>query len=143
MLFQTKYSNLYNNREKHKVVETINVTPFVDVMLVLLVIFMISAPLMVSSVNVNLPSNDSAPVVKEDNPFTLSITKNKKIFYDKKEVKMYDLKTLLKNNLLSQNSRIFLKGDKGLNYGYIMDVMTKINQSGYNKVSLITKNDKK
>ena len=84
MIFKTKYSNLYSNRKKTSVMSDINVTPFVDVMLVLLVVFMISAPLLVHGVNVNLPKNSEAPAIDSSDPFTLTVNKKGKIFYKKK-----------------------------------------------------------
>jgi biopolymer transport protein TolR len=140
MIFKTKYSSLYDNRHENKVIETINVTPFIDVMLVLLVVFMISAPLLMGGVNVNLPDNDSAQDITAQNPFAITIDKNKNIFYEDKEISKNQIANFLQKNLLSKNTIIYLKADSALTYGYIMSIIKEFNKEGYNKVSLVTEN---
>ena len=143
MIFKTKYSQLYDRKRNPDVISAINVTPFVDVMLVLLVIFMISAPLLVKGVNINLPENGSAPPLDSNNPFTLSISDEGKIYYEKKEILFIELQKFITSNLLSQNSRIYIRGDQSINYGRIMQVISAINEAGYKKVSLVTEPESK
>lgn len=143
MLFRTKYAKLYETRPDQEVMSAINVTPFIDVMLVLLVVFMISAPLLVNGVNINLPENSSAPAIDNQNPFTLTITDKGEVFYDDKVVPFSELKSFMKENVLSQNTRIYVRGDRGLNYGMVMSLIAKINSAGYGKVSLVTDNKDK
>ncbi|MBT4922000.1 MAG: ExbD/TolR family protein [Rickettsiales bacterium] len=116
----------------------INVTPFVDVMLVLLVIFMISAPLLVHGVNVNLPKNSEAPAIDSNDPFTLTVNNKGQIFYQKKRVAFNNLHSFLKDNALSLNTKIYIKGDKKISYGEVMRVIAEINGAGYSKVALVT-----
>ena len=141
MLFRTKYARLYDHRSKEEVMSTINVTPFIDVMLVLLVVFMISAPLLVSGVNVNLPENSAAPVVDSQNPFTLTVTKSGKVYYEEEQIPIEKIKIFIKENLLSRSSRIYIRGDRNISYGVIMKVIAQINDAGYRKVSLVTDSD--
>ena len=141
MLFRTKYAKLYEARHSQDVMGEINVTPFIDVMLVLLVVFMISAPLLVNGVNINLPENSSAPAIDIDNPFTLTITDKGEVFYDEKEIDFKNIKSFVKENILSQNTRIYSRGDQGLGYGMIMRLIAEINSAGYRKVSLVTDNE--
>lgn len=141
MIFRTKYSSFHTRRHHNRVVSDINITPFVDVMLVLLIVFMISAPLLVSGINVNLPKNDAAPVVDSQDPFIISVTQDGKIFYDKKEIDFSALKLFIKENVLSQNNKIYIRGDKNISYGDVMNIITEINRAGYHKVSLVTEND--
>ena len=118
----------------------INVTPFVDVMLVLLIIFMVTAPLLTAGIKINLPESSSILKNEKSKPITVSIDKNNDIYLQKKKVTKNQLITKLtelkKNN---QNLKIFLKGDKSLNYGEIMNLMSLMNKSGFKKVALVTR----
>lgn len=143
MLFRTKYAQLYDHRPPQEVMDTINVTPFIDVMLVLLIVFMISTPLLVNGVDVNLPQNASAPAVDSPNPFTLTITKKGEIYYENSQIPFSKVRSFIKENLLSQNSKIYLRGDQDVSYGIIMKLIAEINSAGYRKVSLVTDNEAK
>jgi len=118
----------------------INVTPFVDVMLVLLIVFMVTAPLLTAGVKVDLPSSEAAPINNTDNkPLEVSLTKENKIFVGKTEVKRERLITLLSS--MTRNDaerRIFIRADKGLDYGDVMDVLGALNKAGFNKVALLS-----
>jgi biopolymer transport protein TolR len=117
----------------------INVTPFVDVMLVLLIIFMVTAPMLVTGVDVDLPEASTNPVSSNEEPLTVSIDKFDKIYIMNKEINKKDLIPKLKNILNEKKeSRIFVRADKRSNYGYIMNIIGKINEAGFNKISLIT-----
>jgi biopolymer transport protein TolR len=136
------YFRLTNHyKPADQVMSNINVTPFIDVMLVLLVIFMVSAPLLVNGLNVNLPDNNAAPALDVQKPFIITVTKDSKIFYQKKEVELADLGVFVTDNLLSKNSRIYVRGDQELSYGMVMKVISKVNKVGYKKVSLVTDNE--
>ena len=123
-----------------KSMSDINVTPFVDVMLVLLIIFMVTAPLLTAGIKINLPESSSILKNEKNKPITVSIDKNNDIYLQKKKVTKNQLITKLtelkKNN---QNLKIFLKGDKSLNYGEIMNLMSLMNKSGFKKVALVTR----
>jgi len=118
----------------------INVTPFVDVMLVLLVVFMITAPLLTAGVPVDLPKSEARPIADEDQkPLEISLTKDGKIFIGETEVKRDRLVNLL-TAMTSNDSgrRIFLRGDQGIPYGQVMDILGSLNGAGFKKVALIT-----
>ena len=118
----------------------INVTPFVDVMLVLLIIFMVTAPLLTSGIKINLPESSSVLKNEKKDPVTDSINSKGEIFIQKKKFSKDQLikkLSLLKKN--NQNLKIYIKGDKKLDYGKVMDLMNLINQSGFKKVALVTR----
>lgn len=118
----------------------INITPFVDVMLVLLIIFMVAAPLMESGIAVQLPktTSQSLPSRKEE-PLIVSIQKNQKIFVGKKEVSPETLSALLKKGLKnSKSDEVLVRADAELPYGVVAKTMATIKGSGFQKIGLIT-----
>ncbi len=123
-----------------KTISEINVTPFVDVMLVLLIIFMVTAPLLTSGIKINLPESSAVLKNEKKDPVTVSINSKGEIFIQKKKFTKDQL--IRKLNLLKKNNKnlkIYIKGDKKLNYGRVMDLMNLINKSGFKKVALVTK----
>ena len=128
------------NYKKRKSISEINVTPFVDVMLVLLIIFMVTAPLMTAGIKVNHPERTSILKNEKNDPVTVTINSKGEIFLQKKKFSANGLIKKLKA-LKSQNKdlKIYIKGDKKLNYGKVMDLMSFINKSGFKKVALVTK----
>jgi len=118
----------------------INVTPFVDVMLVLLVVFMITAPLLTSGVDINLPQTDAKPITDEDNkPLEISITKEGALFVGETEVKRDRLISLLEAMTKDNpDRRIFIRGDQSLGYGQVMDILGALNKAGFRKVALLS-----
>ncbi len=132
--------------QKRKIVADINITPFVDVMLVLLVIFMITAPMMISGINVNLPRASAKPLAGNDEPLTITITDVGKIYLQDIEVEAGALiPKLTAITKEKKDTRILVRGDKKASYGAIMNVVGSINEAGYAHLSLITQlnNDKK
>ena len=129
----------YNKgRGRYRPLAEINVTPLVDVMLVLLIVFMVAAPLMTSGVNVDLPKTSAAPLNQDSEPLTVSVNAEGKIFLQETEAPLPELVTKLQ--AISENKadrRIFVRGDKGLAYGRIMEVMATITQGGFTKVALL------
>ena len=127
------------NYKKRKSISEINVTPFVDVMLVLLIIFMVTAPLLTAGIKVNLPESTSILKNEKNDPVTVTINSKGEIFLQKKKFSADGLIKKLKA-LKSQNKdlKIYIKGDKKLNYGKVMDLMSFINKSGFQKVALVT-----
>jgi biopolymer transport protein TolR len=123
---------------RYRPLAEINVTPMVDVMLVLLIIFMVTAPLMTSGVSVDLPKTNAQPVNSDSEPLTVSIKADGSIFLQEEAIDVGDLVTKLqaiaKNN---PERRIFVRGDKDLAYGRIMEVMGTITQGGFTKVALL------
>jgi biopolymer transport protein TolR len=127
-----------NARGRYRPLSEINVTPLVDVMLVLLVIFMVTAPLMTSGVSVDLPKTDAKPINTDSQPLTVSLNAQGKIFLQDQELQLPELVTKLQ--AIAQNNpdrRIFVRGDKDLAYGRIMEVMGTITQGGFTKVALL------
>ncbi len=123
---------------RYKPLAEINVTPMVDVMLVLLIIFMVAAPLMTSGVTVDLPKASAAPLSQDSEPLTISVNAEGKIYLQDAELGLPDLAPRLAS--LSDNKldrRIFVRGDKGLAYGRIMEIMATITQGGFTKVALL------
>jgi biopolymer transport protein TolR len=125
-------------RGRYRPLSEINVTPLVDVMLVLLIIFMVTAPLMTSGVSVDLPKTDAKPLNTDSQPLTVSVNASGKIFLQDQEVELPELvaklQAIAQNN---QDRRIFVRGDKDLAYGRIMEVMGTITQGGFTKVALL------
>ena len=121
----------------------INVTPFVDVMLVLLVIFMVTAPLLTVGVELDLPKTKAGPIKGQDEPLAVSVDADGKVFIQDTEV---DLETLAPRLLAitgeNPDVRIFIRGDKAIDYGRVMRVMGVINSAGFTKVALVTEKTK-
>jgi biopolymer transport protein TolR len=125
-------------RGRYRPLSEINVTPLVDVMLVLLIIFMVTAPLMTSGVPVDLPKTSAQPLNSDSEPLTVSVNAEGKIYLQDQEVPLGDL--VAKLQAIAQNNpdrRIFVRGDKELAYGRIMEVMGTITQGGFTKVALL------
>jgi biopolymer transport protein TolR len=123
---------------RYRPLAEINVTPMVDVMLVLLVIFMITAPLMTSSVNVDLPKASASPITPDKDPITVSVASDSKVYLGNDGMDLGDL--VAKLQAQSQNDpdrRIFVRGDKTVPYGRMIEVMGTIKQGGFNKVALL------
>ena len=118
----------------------INVTPFVDVMLVLLIVFMVAAPLLTAGVPVDLPNSEAKPITSEDNkPIEVTVSKDDKLFVGETEVPRTRLIQLLKAMTEGQEDRrIYIRGDQGLEYGKIMEILGAINGAGFSKVALIS-----
>jgi len=118
----------------------INVTPMVDVMLVLLIIFMVAAPLLTAGVPIDLPDSKAKAISDEDNkPLEVSIAKDGRIFVGETETSEERIVTIL-TSMTEDNPdrRIYIRGDKGIDYGKVMKVLGTINSAGFNKVALIS-----
>jgi biopolymer transport protein TolR len=126
-------------RRRHTPMAEINVTPFVDVMLVLLIVFMISAPLLTVGVPIDLPETQAKPMEGDTEPITISIRADGAIFLQDEEVDAERLITILQaiteNGL---NDRIYVRGDRAADYGTIMRVMGRLNSAGYKRIGLVT-----
>jgi biopolymer transport protein TolR len=120
----------------------INVTPLVDVMLVLLIIFMVTAPLLVSGVPVELPETRANALDQKKEPVEISIDKEGVFFIDGAEIAMSDLPAKLESLAAQQKPddprQIMLRGDRDIDYGQMMKVMGELNRAGLNSVSLVT-----
>lgn len=118
----------------------INVTPFVDVMLVLLIVFMVAAPLLTAGVPIDLPDSEAKAISTEDSkPIEISVTKDKLIYIGESEVQEENLVNLLKAMTEGQDDRrIYIRGDQSLDYGDVMKIIGLVNAAGFNKVALIS-----
>ena len=117
----------------------INVTPFVDVMLVLLVVFMITAPLLTVGVPIDLPKASASNLQGNEEPLTVSISDRGEIFLQETLVGAEELVARLLAIAENQASRrIFVRGDRTVDYGAVMTVMSRLNAAGFNKVALVT-----
>ncbi len=127
------------NRQERRVLSEINVTPFVDVMLVLLIIFMVTAPMMQQGLNIELPETASAGISVPDEPFILEIRKNKKIFLGSTQIPLSQLgrKTtaILKDR---KNKQVYIQADKKVDYGVVAEALAEMRSAGLYQVSLIT-----
>lgn len=123
----------------HSPMSEINVTPFVDVMLVLLVIFMVTAPLLTVGVEVNLPKTKANAMAGNDEPLAITVDAEGSIFLQETLVEMETVVPRLQAITgANPDARIFIRGDAGINYGRVMEVMGTINAAGYRKVGLVT-----
>jgi biopolymer transport protein TolR len=126
-------------RRRHTPMAEINVTPFVDVMLVLLIIFMVAAPLLTVGVPIDLPETQAKALEGDTEPITVSIGADGKIFLQDEEVEADRLVSVLqamaKGGL---DERIFVRGDRNADYGTIMRVMGRLNSAGYRRIGLVT-----
>ena len=128
-----------SSRQSRRPMSEINVTPFVDVMLVLLIIFMVTAPLLTVGVEVNLPETKAGAISGVDEPLAVSITESGEVFLQDTAVPLETLVPRLQAITgANRDLRIFVRGDAGINYGRVMEVMGTINAVGYKKVALIT-----
>jgi biopolymer transport protein TolR len=117
----------------------INVTPMVDVMLVLLVIFMVTAPMMTAGVKVDLPDSDAAALPGQDEPLVVTVQKSGKLFIQESETDEASLVAKLKAIAGEKmDLRIFVRADAGLDYGSVMRIVGKVSGAGFTKVALVT-----
>ncbi len=124
---------------RYRPLAEINVTPLVDVMLVLLIIFMVTAPLMTTSVNIDLPKVAATPVNQDSEPLRVQVDSQGNVFLQDTPVQTDELVTKLQ--AIAQDSkdrRIFVRGDKANSYGRMLEVMATIIQGGFTKVALLT-----
>jgi biopolymer transport protein TolR len=131
-------------RRKHrrrKVMSEINVTPMVDVMLVLLIIFMVSAPLLTVGVPIDLPQSQAKSLDQDKEPLTLSVTEKGQIFLQNAEISADDLVAKLQAVADARGgteARIYVRGDKKVDYGSMMRVMGRLSAAGFHRVALVT-----
>lgn len=126
-------------RSSRAVMSEINVTPLVDVMLVLLIIFMVTAPMMQQGIDIDLPETTSSGVETNDQPFILVIKKNGQILADKTPIEFSVLRTKLKAIFETRrNKQIYIQADKNVDYGSVANAMAEVRAAGILNVGLIT-----
>jgi len=127
------------NGGSRRTMSEINVTPFVDVMLVLLIIFMVTAPLLTVGVEVDLPETTANPIAGQDEPLAVSINASGEIFLQNTQVVMSDLvPTLERISERNYEARIFVRADQTVDYGTVMQAMGRMNAAGYTRIALVT-----
>ena len=133
-------SLLRNTRNKNKSMSQINVTPFVDVMLVLLIVFMITAPLLTVGVTVDLPKTKASQLSAKGDPIVISIKQNGDLFIQERIIDTLQILPRLEAiSSGNKNLRIYVRGDKNVPYGIVLDTIAKIKSSGFKKVALVAK----
>ena len=128
-------------RSKKEPMSEINVTPFVDVMLVLLIVFMVTAPLLTVGIKVDLPKVKATALTDIKDPIEITVKLDGEVYIGESKVEVENLIPRL-NAITEQNTeaRIYIRGDRVVAYGRIMEIMSIINSAGYIKVALITQN---
>ncbi|UCB49974.1 MAG: protein TolR [Deltaproteobacteria bacterium] len=117
----------------------INVTPLVDVMLVLLIIFMVTAPMMMQGVEVNLPQTTAKSIKTREDPMILSINKKREIFLEDRQIKVEDLENKMKTIFkYRRNKEVLLRADREVPYGFVIKVIAGIKRAGIDKLGMIT-----
>ena len=127
------------NRGSRRLMSEINVTPFVDVMLVLLIIFMVTAPMMMQGVDVNLPHTTTQPIASEEERLVISITGKREIYLNEYKISLTTLQSKLETIYQNRPDRaVFLRADEALPYGFVMEVMAAVRQSGMKRIGMVT-----
>ena len=132
MAFNTRGNN-------NQLMSEINVTPFVDVMLVLLIIFMVAAPMMIQGVDVNLPKTEAKNIKSSDEPLMLTINREKEIFLENHQIPLEGLE--MKVRKIFENRRdkeVLLRADKDVPYGFVIKVIAGIKKAGIEKLGMVT-----
>ncbi len=126
-------------RRRYTPMSEINVTPFVDVMLVLLIVFMISAPLLTAGVPVDLPRADAKPLLGDDEPITVTVDPSGKLFLQETEITLDEIvPKLIAIARAGYDERIYVRGDRTAEYGNVMKVMAALSSAGFRHVGLVT-----
>ena len=126
-------------RRRHRPMSEINVTPFVDVMLVLLIIFMVAAPLLTVGVPLDMPETRAGAVNADTEPVTISVDKDGRIFLQETEIPADEIRAKLAaiaTNRAGEETRIFVRGDKAVAYDTVARVLADISSAGYRKITL-------
>ena len=127
------------NGGKKRLMSDINVTPFVDVMLVLLIIFMVTAPMMIQGEDVNLPKTEARPVKTKEDTLILRINKKQEISIEKTKIAIDELDEKLKSFFkYRDNQELLLMADQDLSWGFVAKVVARIKGAGIDKLSLVT-----
>jgi biopolymer transport protein TolR len=129
-----------SNRDSKGPLSEINIIPLVDVMLVLLIIFMITAPMMQHGMNIDIPKVTTRPLPSKDEPQILNITKEQKLILNEKRLALKDLKSAIQLLFANKSQKeIFLRADKDVSYGFVVSCMGLIREAGVEKINIVTK----
>lgn len=139
MAITPRILNRRNSSRKYGLSSEINITPFVDVMLVLLIVFMVTSPMLVSGVDVNLPSHSASPVSGQDEPLAVTVDKKGVVYLQESAVSVSDLAVKIKAIIGEKNDiRIFIRGDCDATYGKIVEVFHNLRSAGIQNVVLVS-----
>jgi biopolymer transport protein TolR len=117
----------------------INVTPFVDVMLVLLIIFMVTAPMMMQGVDVNLPKTTTRHIKTKDEPLILTVNKKREVFIENHRIEINNLEIKIKKIFENRRDKeILLRADKDVPYGFVIKVIARVKRAGIDKLGMVT-----
>jgi biopolymer transport protein TolR len=126
---------------RRAVLSDINVTPFVDVMLVLLIVFMVSAPLLTVGVPIDLPQSQAKALEQDNQPLTVSVNVDGQVFLQDQQIQLDDLVPKLKAIIQARGGKpddlIYVRGDKKADYGTMMRVMGRISAAGFQRIALV------
>jgi biopolymer transport protein TolR len=127
------------NNGNRRLLSEINVTPFVDVMLVLLIIFMVTAPMMMQGVDVNLPKTTTQPIRTEEERLVVTITAKQQIYLNEYQITLDSLVKKLEAIYQNQPDRaVFLRADRSVPYGFVVEVMAAVRRSGIVRMGMVT-----
>ena len=125
-----------NNRQ---LMSEINVTPLVDVMLVLLIIFMVAAPMMIQGVDVNLPKTEAKNIKTSDEPLMLTVNSKKEIFLESHPIPLEGLELKIRKIFENRrNKEVLLRADKDIPYGFVINVIASVKKAGIEKLGMVT-----
>jgi biopolymer transport protein TolR len=130
---------MINGRDQRNFMSDINVTPFVDVMLVLLIIFMVTAPLMMQGVEVNLPKTTTKNIKTREDPLVLTVNKTREIYLEDRRIKLEDLEAKVKSIFKYRREKeILLRADREVPYGFVIRVIAGVKRAGIDKLGMVT-----
>ncbi|NVZ65286.1 biopolymer transporter ExbD [Pseudomonas gingeri] len=129
----------FSTQDSDEVLSEMNVTPLVDVMLVLLVVFMVTAPLMTNAIKVSLPRTDAVAPLQQKDPVTVSVDRDGRLFLDKNEIEAGLLEAQLATiKSIDSETRVRLQADTAVNYGAVAKAMASIERAGITRVAVVT-----
>ena len=130
---------MMSNGRDIRFMSDINVTPFVDVMLVLLIIFMVTAPMMMQGVEVNLPQTTTKSIKTREDPLILTVNKKREIYIESHKIKLEDLETKVKTIFkYRRNKELLLRADRAVTYGFVIQVVAGVKRAGIDKLGMVT-----
>tara|TARA_B100000427_G_scaffold183220_1_gene152320 strand:+ start:279 stop:698 length:420 start_codon:yes stop_codon:yes gene_type:complete len=133
--------NQNKRKRQYQPMSEINVTPFVDVMLVLLIVFMVTAPLLTVGIPIDLPKVKADALTDQKDPLEISIKLNGEVYLGEDIINVENLiQTIEAITEENFESRIYVRGDRGIAYGRVMEIISMINNAGYRRVALVTQN---
>lgn len=125
-------------RKSYRPLAEMNMTPFIDVMMVLLIVFMVAAPMMTVGIKVDLPETNASDLSDTTEPLVITINKNQKVFLQETPILLVELvPKLIEITKSNPKQRIFIRGDKTLDYGDVMNVMGTLTSAGFTRVALV------